>query len=267
MNEKYIDIEWLEGTIPTIITIPNNFNNTLVLMLHAHASEKNESGFYTNLAQELANKGIMSARFDFIGCGDSKIPFKRNSIYNMSLCVKEVYDYITNNYDINKNNTTLLGFSMGARVALHCIDFINPNSLVLLSPAIENGDDMLKKIFGDDYLDKYEIAKEKYEFTYVDKSNNTLTVGPSFFKDIRLSNPSLVIKYYTNNLSVIYPENDQIINPNIQKEFINHAINAKNKNVVMINNATHNMNIGAKDKTIENHVLSVVYNEIINNLK
>ena len=263
MKEKYINIEWLEGSIPTIITIPENFNNTLVLMLHAHKAEKNQGGLYTKLANELAKSGYMSARFDFIGCGDNTLPFTRNSIYNMSLCVESVYNYINENYTINKDKTIIIGFSMGARVALHSLDFTKPNKLIFLSPAIENGEYMLNRIFGDNYLDKYDIAKQNGKFEYTDSFNRTITVGPSFFKDIRLSNPQLVIKDYTNDLTIIYPENDSIINPHTQKEFINYAINANNKNVIMIPNADHALETNSSNPNIESLLITNILNEIL----
>ena len=263
MEEK-IFIEWDEGLVPTIINIPDNYNGSLVLMLHAHTAEKNHSGFYTDIAKTLATKGIISARFDFPGCGENTLPFRRNSIYNDSQCTKAVYDYITNNYEIKRDQVTILGFSMGSRVALYCLDDVKPSSLVLISPAIEDGKEMLTWMIGEDYLDRYEEAKINGTYTYKDNYGTLLSVSPSFFKDVILSNPKQVIANYTENLAVIYPENDELIDPNIQKEFIKFATSAKSTSLTMINKADHAMGLATQDKTIYNELFDVTIKQLLN---
>lgn len=50
-----------------------------ILLMHGWVSHRHEvGGFYVQLAQSLAKQGIASLRFDFYGCGDSRVDSLKN---------------------------------------------------------------------------------------------------------------------------------------------------------------------------------------------
>ena len=72
---KSTEIAGRNYSIPAIVTLPETGGkHPCVIMCHGTASDKNEVGnMYADLADSLAAKGIASVRFDFAGCGDSKV--------------------------------------------------------------------------------------------------------------------------------------------------------------------------------------------------
>ncbi|CAN5727243.1 alpha/beta fold hydrolase [soil metagenome] len=90
-----------------------------VLLLHGFASSKDEVGdMYTRLAQSLAVAGITSLRIDFRGGGDSSGDFADTTVISQVEDAMQGLEYLQAQEGIDPSRTGVLGFSLGAGVAI-----------------------------------------------------------------------------------------------------------------------------------------------------
>lgn len=133
----------IKNFIPGILSLPESFNQKEneslpgVLLLHGFASNKNEvNNFYDNTALKLSSEKFVSLRIDFQGCGDSKITSEESSIDTMITDAISAYEYLIGQKGVDKNNIIIIGFSLGAAIAMLIAKQTNPKSLILISPAL-----------------------------------------------------------------------------------------------------------------------------------
>lgn len=123
-------------TLRGLYTTPDGEFSKLVVMLHGFTGHKNENGyFFKYLSWELANNGIASLRFDFMGSGDSDGYFKD---FTLDTLLSDASCIIDEGVILNHHkNIILLGFSMGGAIASRIS--LRKNSLIekmiLASPA------------------------------------------------------------------------------------------------------------------------------------
>ena len=73
MTLERIQFASFDGTqLAGIMTVPASPAWAVALLTHGLPSDKDEWGFYTDLADHLASAGVQSLRFDFRYCGDSE---------------------------------------------------------------------------------------------------------------------------------------------------------------------------------------------------
>lgn len=140
MIEKNVHIK---KKIPGILTLPGkNFfdKSKAVIMLHGFASDKNESGCknaYRILANQLAEKNIISLRIDFSGWGQNlSILQEESTIETMIADAIHSFEYLKDLLANSKINIGYVGFSLGAAISIIAANRLNHscNFLGLLSP-------------------------------------------------------------------------------------------------------------------------------------
>ena len=90
-----------------------------VLLLHGFASSKDEVGdMYKRLAERLAAAGVASLRIDFRGGGDSSGDFADTTVTSQVEDAVQALEYLQAQDGIDPNRTGVLGFSLGAGVAI-----------------------------------------------------------------------------------------------------------------------------------------------------
>ena len=89
-----------------------------VLLLHGHTGWKEEEHLST-LAEDLAQAGIASLRFDMPGSGGSSGTWEKDyRVSNYLTAVKEVMDYVVANFSIDSEKVGIWGHSMGGMTAI-----------------------------------------------------------------------------------------------------------------------------------------------------
>lgn len=88
-----------------------------VLLLHGTTGWK-EEGHIDSLAKELAAHGICAVRLDAPGSGESEGTWQDDYRLSSYLeAVDDVYDYVSNNYQVDTARVGIWGHSMGGQVA------------------------------------------------------------------------------------------------------------------------------------------------------
>lgn len=96
-------------------------NTPLVILLHGNTGWKEEEHLAT-LAEQLADAGIMSVRFDAPGSGESDGTWEDDyRVSNYIDATKDVYEYMIENYPVDPNRVGIWGHSMGGLVAVQVV--------------------------------------------------------------------------------------------------------------------------------------------------
>ena len=113
-------VEVGNGVVGTLAT-PAEATDTVpaVLLLHGFASSADEVGdMYERLAQSLAEAGIASLRIDFRGGGQSSGDFADTTVTSQLEDAVQALEYLQAQEGIDAGRTGVLGFSLGAGVAI-----------------------------------------------------------------------------------------------------------------------------------------------------
>lgn len=108
--------------IPAIITIPKVENEKkvpLVVMLHGTGSDKHEAGGgYDYAARAMAEAGLATIRFDFIGTGDSQIDYREYNFTTATTDTADVLAYAKTYKEIDAEHVGIMGWSQGGSIAM-----------------------------------------------------------------------------------------------------------------------------------------------------
>lgn len=234
---KVVKIQNGKRLIPaTIVTPVGNGPFPAVVINHGHGGSREENGGLAGIAEVLANKGILSIRMDFPGCGESTEPFTENYLSNMVSDSNACLAYILKNCNADANKLGILGYSMGGRIALTIAEQKdNPYKVMgLLAPSSDDG----SGIVNNEYFSKlYEEAcgeKGYAELTTVYGQKQQL--NKKWFEDLRASNPLKDISNFKGNILVVYGGNDTTVPVELNEALIASTKYAKG---VLVPNANH----------------------------
>lgn len=107
-------------TIPAIVTVPvGEGAYPGVVMLHGTGSNKDEAGGgYIMAAERMAEEGIASIRFDFMGNGDSEAQYSDYNYTSASIDAKAAADYLAGLDEVKGDSIAVLGWSQGGTNAI-----------------------------------------------------------------------------------------------------------------------------------------------------
>ncbi|NPV91149.1 MAG: alpha/beta fold hydrolase [Firmicutes bacterium] len=117
---KYFEVPRAGRTIRGMIHRPANQTGRRPGLIYCHgftASRIEPHFMYVKIARALADLGIVSIRFDFLGSGESDGEFKDMTLSGEVADCEAVIDYAETLDFVDSGNINLLGFSMGAAVA------------------------------------------------------------------------------------------------------------------------------------------------------
>ena len=206
--------------IPAYLTLPENYQDgkekKLVIFLHGHGGNHNETGGYDMISNSIAEKGMIAATLDFPGCGDSKESFLLNTLSNMKQDVLDVVSYLKENYSIGSVNA--MGYSMGGRILLELIaeEKLSPEKAVFMAPAARIEDVRLFLFETDEKAD----AAEKKAFQ--DGSATGVSFGAEqelskeWFQDMEVYGddmPQKAASVFHGQALVIYASDDVVVRP------------------------------------------------------
>ena len=241
MIEKTISIKSNRNTNIKCTIIDSEFDNSkLVLFFHGFKADRTEGGRFLAVAKNLASLGANSIMMSFAGCTDSDEDFINYTLANDLDDIELCYQYMLDNYSIDKEHIGVIGYSMGARLASI---FINKHSevncLALWAGfCIEGfGSD---KFLGGNVIDMYNEANIKgYCNFYNAFDNTTIKINKELLDDITKYNPYDGLNKYDGNAIVVHGDKDITVDLNIGKLTYQQLNNAKNKKLVIIKDANH----------------------------
>lgn len=121
-TEETVKIKNGDYEIPAVVTLPvvaEGEKFPIVVMCHGTGSNKDEAGNgYKMYAPKLAEAGIGSIRFDFIGTGDSTVDYSKYNFETAISDVNTVIEYGKTLNGVNAEKIGIMGWSQGGSIAL-----------------------------------------------------------------------------------------------------------------------------------------------------
>ena len=251
-TERTVLFNSIDGTpLNGVYCFANGSPKGLALLTHGIPADKNEGGFYSKLAINLAKNGYDSFRFDFRYMGDNHITVDGNN-YNiiskselaMRLSIRKLIEDMESAYNNALRQRDNFTFDKLFGIAISCsggilIKWINDmhhsdtfNGLLLCCPVM-------------DYV--YECTGCSYEEVDVTSIKEQLSIngyipdrdamyGEVFFDESLVFNADKEIKSFGKRIVIYHGDKDQCV----PVEFsIKIAKNNKNVDLILIPNARH----------------------------
>lgn len=241
---------WLESRgkeIPATWLRPSSQSPTpLVLLIHGHGGTRHEAGGFTRVAEALMKRGIASIRMDFPGCGDSKEPFSQNNLTNMGLDVKAAQAYAMAHGNIDRSRVAMLGFSMGARLAMLLTQGNQDYAaMAMWAPAGINGaGDMVKYLGGPRRYEAMKTqAKQEGFAPFTTFWGQKQQLGLQWFLDMENSQPLDAMAQYTGDVFVLYGDQDDVVPPRVSELVITNAKKAGSVKRYVVKGADHGLGL------------------------
>lgn len=137
--QKAVEIKHDGLTLRGMVHIPekNKVRYPFIIMFHGFSAQRCEAQFmFVKLSRELEKEGIGSARFDFIGSGESDGCFKDMTVSSELNDAKTIFNFVRSLDYVDEENLFILGMSMGGLVAsLFAPETNKLKGLVLWAPA------------------------------------------------------------------------------------------------------------------------------------
>lgn len=239
VTESPVSIANKSYIIPGILTTPSNATKEkpapVVLLLHGTGGNKNELGdIYKRLAAKLAEIGYASLRIDFVGGGDSKVPYIKNNFDDSVLDADQAIAFLKNNPVIDKNRIGVLGWSQGGRIAqVVAAKNESVKALTTWASASSNGQTDFEGMF------KYEEqANKNGYYDYVLPWGSKLRLGKQWFVAMKNSKAMDEIRNYKGPILVINGSKDVIVAPSKSRDLIKSA-GSNDATLRILENADH----------------------------
>jgi dienelactone hydrolase len=231
----------------------------VVLMAHGHGGTRDEAGGFRRLAEELARRGIASLRMDFSGSGDSTEPFVANRLTRMITDLRSGLDFVRSLPGIDGQRTAVVGYSMGARVAMLGLDD-GYAAAVLWAPVGSNGPDAIFGLFGgaDNYRQLRNVASSGGG--YADFSTpwgQQQRLSCNWFGDMDGSMPLAAIGLYPGPVLVIQGDSDPIIPTSVAETVVEAAAASANVQLEIIPGADHGLGFYSGDPAVGDRVIEL----------
>lgn len=218
--EEAVNIPGSQYELPGILSVPEGEADfPAVLLIHGFASDKNEvGGFYSNLAAQLAERGIASLRFDFPGSGDHTVGFESNNWSTFIRDAGEAFDWLSEQEQIDEERLALVGFSLGGAIASNLAgNDERVEALVLWSAAGHMGSSQT-----DLYETYYETAVQE-GYAEADLGFRTANLSAEYFQGRFSAFPLYDIRNYTNPLLVINGQLDTSVPVHTARDYVQNS--------------------------------------------
>lgn len=208
--EKKISLKFQGKKLVGLVNLPSKKAKTYpaVILVHGFAYNKRENvaeekiGLFDVIANALNKKGIVTYRFDFLGCGESEGDFINETLTSEVKQLKAILKFIKKEPKIDKNKIGMLGMSFGT-TGVVASQLIKDIKAIVLLASVSEPHKILKKLFGQGYNSN--IISKRLRST----GDYTL-VKPKFWEDLDEYNlPKLISNYYCPIL-VIHGQLDYI---------------------------------------------------------
>lgn len=234
--------------IPIIYTRPMDEKiHPCVILLHGTCSNKNEvADAYVVLANELANYGYATFRFDFVGNGESQ---EDHITYSLKKAIDDTHDVMDLAKEKGYHELSLLGWSQGGTIAMLASD-ASISSVITLSGAIN-----LKEMVQDE---DYQEAKVKGYSLYDPGYMEPVKLSLEWFEDVLSTD--VLEEFSAKKLPTlaIHGTKDDVVDPLCSKKIVDASHHEKSR-VIYMDDCDHIYNVLANGYAY----FSVVCEEII----
>lgn len=236
-TETKVFIDNGEYKIPAILTVPSNSKDfPIVLMCHGTGSNKDEAGNgYEKYSKKLAEDGIASIRFDFIGTGDSEIDYIDYSWTSAINDVNEVVEYAKTVENVDSDKIGILGWSQGGTVALLASSSNDDiKSVVTWAGAVDYKEDITDEL--------YEEAKNNGYTIKTFGWRDDLKLGLQWYEDVRNTDLMGAINEINSPILAINGDKDVDVLPSEAEMIIENSSNDGSE-IYILEGADHTFNI------------------------
>lgn len=253
-TETSVSITVDDHEVPGTYTVPANADGAAgaVLLLHGFASQKDEVGdMYRREAAELADRGIASLRIDFAGTGDSAQPYTDNTWPNMVGDALAAYDWLVAQPETADNSIGVLGFSLGAKVALEVVaERPDVPAMASWSGALYDG-----LPTDPEYQDWMGIA-ETDGSVVADLGFTQVEMSLAWFETMAASTPLTDASSYIGAVLAIAGADDTTVDSQVSQDFL-ATLNTPDETLLIIPGADHIYHVLEDDQTLADRVITV----------
>lgn len=249
-TKQYVMIPNGDYQIPAVVTLPKTKSDQkvpLVVMCHGTGSNKDEAGNgYKILAPKLAQAGIGSIRFDFIGTGDSTVDYIKYSLQSAVRDTNRVAAYAAQLTMVDADKIGVMGWSQGGTVALLAAAE-NPKLKTVVTWA--GAVDLSGLITEAGYKQAQEQGYSVLEFGW----RSSLKLGLEWYQDVKTTD---VLKEFAKSKAPVLAINgaeDKVVNPKNADLIVKASTNSKSKTEIMAQ-ADHTFKIFSGDMTVFNQL-------------
>ena len=228
-------------TIPAIVTLPAGEGPfPAVVMLHGTGSDKHEAGTgYDQAAPALAEAGIATIRFDFMGNGDSTASYTDYCYTSANLDAKAAADYMAGLEAVDGEKIGIMGWSQGGTNALLAAAAYPETFQAVVTwsgaPTLDGS-----TLFAEGFDAAYETAQAQGSYTMTFDWRDPLEVGLRWFQEVAGTDVLAETAKITAPVLAINGDLDTTVTPD-NADAIAQA--APNGQVLMIQGADHTYNV------------------------
>lgn len=261
--EETISIKNGDYEIPAVITLPvvdEEEKFPVVVMCHGTGSNKDEAGNgYKIYAPKLAEAGVGSIRFDFIGTGDSKVDYVE---YNFGTAVSDanaVIEYAKTLSNVDTESIGIMGWSQGGTIALLTA---GQNSDVKSIATWAGAVDMSKSIDEAGYEEAKANGFSIKEFEWRD----SLKLGLQWYEDARNTDVLAEFSKSSAPILALNGKDDDVVLPE-DAEKIAAASSNTNSKVSIVEGTDHTFSLFTGDLSKFEEVCNQTTNWFLDTLK
>ncbi len=213
----FLEIPWKNQKLIATLHLPDSQgeeNHSYPLVIICHGFTSNRMGvdrLFVKTADEFIQQQIAVLRFDYSGCGESSGDYGDTGLDEIIEQTIRVIDYASKIDEIDKDNITLLGHSLGGATALlTSIEDKRIRKLILWAAV------------GNPYEDILNIVGTKKLKTFI-ASNSVDYLGYSFtkkyFRSLNKYDPLTACSKFTGDILLIHGSDDGDIPVSYCKQF------------------------------------------------
>ncbi len=242
MIKKDLELTSLRGSrIPCTVILSEKENSPLLICAHGFKANRTEDGRFLTVGEALAKEGVSFICMGFAGCDVSKEDFY---YYSLSSCLDDVetcYQYMLNNYSIDRKRIGMIGYSMGGRV---CAVFSQRHpeitTIGLWAGACFKDFDNKDYFLGPKLKDIYQEITDKGYYLYDNVfDHDFIKLSKKFMDDMKNYDPEAALQAFRGRTIIVQGDIDDMVDPTISYRSYNNLEKAEKRVLHIVKGADH----------------------------